>query len=111
MCCSQEVEVALLSWFCLNVEGILANLVRVLARSRDFDTSTPVEVEVTKLVCQILQDCTVEVRSVIADEEVSRQNAALSGCLTDEEEIIEISFLIANNITVDNCAAWWILDR
>ena len=84
---------------------------RVLARSRDFDTSTPIEVEVTKLVCQILQDCTVEVRSVIADEEVSRQNAALSGCLTDEEEIIEISFLIANNVAVDDCATGWILDR
>ena len=44
-------------------------------------------------------------------QEVSGEDASLSGCLTDEEEIIEISFLIANNITVDDCAAWWILDR
>ena len=37
------------------------DLVSILARSRDFDTSTPVEIEVTKLVCQILQDSTVDV--------------------------------------------------
>lgn len=107
---SQEVEVALLRWFCLNVECILADLVCVLARSRDFDTSTPVEVEVTKLVCQILQDSTVDVRSIIADEEMSRQNATLSGGLTDKEEVIEISFLVANEVAVDYCATGWILD-
>ena len=82
----------------------------VLAGSRDFDTSTPVEVEVAKLVCQVLQDCTVKVRCVVANEEMGRQNASLSGGLTDQEEVIEISSLVANQIAINNRTTWRVFD-
>lgn len=107
---SQEVKVALQRRLCLYVKCILADLVGILARSRYFDASTPVEVEVAKLVCQILQHSTVQVGRVIAHEEVSRQNAPLSCRLTDQEEVVKASLLIANDIAVDYGATRWVLD-
>ena len=83
---------------------------RVLARSRNFDTSTPVEVEVAKLVCQVLQDCTVKVRCIVANEEMGRQNATLSGGLTDQEEVIKISSLVANKVAINNRTTGWVFD-
>ena len=83
---------------------------RVLARSRNFDTSTPVEVEVAKLVCQVLQHCAVKVRRVVANEEMGRQNATLSGGLTDQEEVIKISSLVANKVAINNRTTGWVFD-
>ena len=107
---SQEVEVALYGRLCLYVECVLADFVRVLARSRNFDTSTPVEVEVAKLICQVLQDCTVKVRCVVANEEMGGQNATLSGSLTDQEEVIKISSFVTNKVAINNRTTWWVFD-
>ena len=86
------------------------NLVGVLAWGRDLDAATPVEVEVAKLICQVLQDCTVKVRCVVANEEMGGQNATLSGSLTDQEEVIEISSLVTNKVAINNRTTWWIFD-
>ena len=51
---SQEVEVAVLRRFGIDVQSILAYLVGVLARRWNLDAATPVEVEVAELVGQIL---------------------------------------------------------
>jgi len=80
---SQEVEVAVILRFGIDVKSILANLVGVLARRWNLDTATPIEVEVAELVGKVLQNCTIDIRSVIAHEEVSWQNASLSGRLTN----------------------------
>ena len=41
---------------------------------------------------------------------MSRQNATLSGSLTDQEEVIKISSLVANKVAINNRTARWIFD-
>ena len=58
---SQEVKIVVLSGFRIDVESILAHLVGVLAWCWNLDGAAPVEVEVAELVCQILQNASVNV--------------------------------------------------
>ena len=108
--CSQEVEVALHGGLCLYVECVLADFVRVLARSRNFDTSTPVEVEVAELIGELLEDGAVDIRGIVAHEEVGGQDAALGGSLTDQEEIVERARFVADQVAIDNSTARRVLD-
>ena len=65
----------------------ICDLVGILAGCRDFDWTSPVEVEVAERVRQLLQLVLAERRLVQRYVEVSRQDAALVGPRWHHEEI------------------------
>ncbi len=62
-----------------DVHKELCNLVRVLARSRHFDWTCPVEIEVTQSISQVLKFKLCQVRVILGNVEVSGQDATLRG--------------------------------
>ena len=87
---SQEVQVVVLGRHGLYVEGVLGDLVSVLAWRRHLDGTAPVEVEVAQVVGQRLQLLLVHLRVVVGHKEVHWQHTSLRSLLADEEEVVGV---------------------
>ncbi len=92
-----------------NVLEELSNLVRVLARSRNFDGACPVEIEVTQCECQVLDLTFGQWGVVLRDVKVDWQNTTLVGCCGGKEEVKLLLGIVAFNELLVNKTAWrWV---
>ena len=110
---SSEVVVALAESFreddlaCLLAEVLeeLGYLVRVHAGSRHLDRSRPVEVVVTQIKCQLLNDGLRNRAVIVGDIEMSGKNATLSGSLRHQVEVVlALSVLVLHDLSVDQAS-------
>ncbi len=67
---SQEVQVFSLLRHRLDVQGVFRNFVRILARSRHLYCTTPVKVEIAKIIGEFLECIFINISIIICDKEM-----------------------------------------
>lgn len=88
----------------------LCDLVGIHAGSRDLDGTCPVEVVVTEVKGELLNDRLLNWRVIEGHVEVSREDASLSCGLWDQIEVIlSLRVLILNYLGVNESPAGWVV--
>lgn len=85
----------------------LCNLVGILARSRNLDRASPVEVEVAECKRQRLNFQLAQIGVVLGNVEVGGQYATLGGvgrCQEEVEHTFTLDSIVLNQLLVNNAA-------
>ena len=83
----------------------------ILTGSWHLNRSTPIIVEVAKIVSEFLQHVLTQVRIIVRDKEMGGQNASLGCLLADQEKVILVFICpIVNHLRVHYCSSWRVLN-